>query len=199
MSESLSRDIRAALADAHAAIERVPLARALIAGTVTREQYARLLGQLLACHETLEGELARHAELAPVFPPGSGRVGVILGDLEALRLAVVPPDAPARQLCDTFRSWSHSQPMSLAGALYVFEGSRMGSMMLAKSIAAALGVPCELGRGVDYHLQDAAERPRLWAEFKAAFDRLAPGEPIVSAATVTMNALHAIYEAIVPA
>ena len=59
-----------------------------------------------------------------------------------------PSTTPTRcwPTCKARRTrWAHESPASLLGALYVLEGSRMGSMILVKSLSRAWGVPAESG------------------------------------------------------
>lgn len=163
---SLLQLAREASGDLHRQIEKTPLATALAASTVDRETYARLMAAMAVVHEAVEGNL--HAE-GLAF---ERRENVALGDCQALGGA-------AEEDFEALATWKEA--LSLAGsdwawvgALYVLEGSKMGSRMLLGTIAKALGVPAEPGRGVDYHLAAVADRGQSWTRFKTFLESSEP-------------------------
>lgn len=197
--------LRSALSDSHQRIERLPLAVLLAQGRIDRASYIVLLRELLGLHQALEAEFDRATAPQGLLDDECRRTETLRRDLAALG---ADPTAAHRLLPETrelqqdFRLWGASDPWRLAGALYVFEGSRMGSMFLGPAIARAFGVPAAPGRGIDYHLEGVAERPRLWKELKL---RLA-GAVVASGAedsglagtTATMEGLLRVYAALKP-
>lgn len=197
----LTARLREAIADLHVRIERLPLSAALIGGRVPRLDYLRLLGQLFWVHAKLESELPAHAATRDFFRPTMARAEVILNDLRALGRAGTGPRLPPTQtLVTDLDCCARHAPVSLLGALYVLEGSRMGSMMLVKPLAEALHQPAAPGHGLDYHLDGMAERPRTWQGFKAALSAVPLTEQdqhqVVNAAVLTMAGLYEIYAAV---
>ncbi|MBY0460520.1 MAG: biliverdin-producing heme oxygenase, partial [Gemmataceae bacterium] len=198
--------LKSAIAGSHARIESLPLTTAMIGGQLGREAYLGLLAELESVHEPLEAELARHAGRVPIYRPDMARTEVLrrdrlaLGGAGQLGAPASDPLAETRELIDRIREWANSDAVLLLGVLYVFEGSRMGSLVLAKRLATSLGVPSEPGVGLDYHLDGAADRPRAWGRMKGALDALplAPEQQdaVVAAATETMDRLCAIYAAL---
>jgi heme oxygenase len=200
---SLTQQIRNALRETHDRIEQLPLTTAMVKGQLSRADYVRLLSQLLAVHAALEPELERRPELAGIYRPEMARAGLLRADLRAF--GADEPDAPLSEtvaLVELVRQWATETPRALVGCLYVFEGSRMGSMILAKRLAEGFGLPSTPGHGLDYHLDRAHERPKLWQQFKAAVDGLELSETqrgeILAAATATMDAVYTVYEAVSP-
>ena len=199
--------IRQALAPAHALVELTPFAQAMAAGRVGRDDYVAGLHQMGYLHAALEVALAdaapRHAGVAALYDPAKmDRVASITRDLEALGEAVVEgPDAPVARVCDAVATWSVSKPWALLGALYVVEGSRMGSMVLARSVGKALGLdPRQPGTGLDYHADGLMTRVADWKQFRQSLAELpltdAEAEDICHAAAETMDGMVALYAAL---
>ncbi|MFO0937377.1 MAG: biliverdin-producing heme oxygenase [Gemmataceae bacterium] len=189
--------IRQSLNPIHDAIERTPLATAMISGTVTRDDYLFALVQLRYLHQELEDALASASH--PLYHADQmARSAILQSDLNCLGYSGdgEPCDA-ARELGQQFHAWSLESPHRLIGALYVFEGSRMGSMALVRPVARALGLEVRPGHGVDYHIDGMATRPQAWGRFKAeiasfAFDSREQNE-ICESAVQTMQTLHTLY------
>jgi len=184
----------------HTAIENLALSKAMIGGTVDRDSYTMLLSQLRHIHEVLEADLASHGELASVYKPSMNRTAVLDRDLAALNPVAVPPEMPIEitgLTIGTIARWNANAIWSLIGCLYVFEGSRMGSMALARPIAKALGLAAEPGQGIDYHLDGIRERGRNWQQFRADLHAagLTPEQEadVLTGADVTMQMLCGLY------
>jgi heme oxygenase len=197
--------IRQTIAASHSAIEETPAAKGMIAGTIDREAYARLLAQLKFIHDTLENQLHGKPELAGLYDPAEmKRSHVITRDLENLDFEADDSVLdPTSHLMLLFRQWGEVAPWMLIGPLYVLEGSRMGSMALVRPVARALGLEVRPNVGVDYHLDGMATRPQVWMQFKAKLAATpfsdAQKENICRAAAATMTALHSLYSAKCPA
>ena len=196
--------IRAAIAPAHVAVEQTAFARGMTQGTLTRAGYCDGLRQLLALHESLEVALgaADSPVVAAVYDAERmARTGLAARDLAALGhpADAADPIAPAvADLAARFAEWA-DRPAALVGALYVLEGSKMGSMILAKSLGRCLNV--NRGEpGLDYHLEGVAGRGADWKRFRAAVADLplddAGQADAVAGATETMDALVGTYAAV---
>mgnify|MGYP005846724215 CR=1 FL=1 len=200
---SLPDQIRQAIAAAHIAVEATPLASALAHGTIGVGDYIVLLQELHHLHASLESSLVAAALDQPLIasiyhPEAMDRAGVILRDLAAF--TAIPSEQPGQviqRISTDFASWAVQKPWALLGALYVMEGSRMGSMMLARSLAKAFSRPAESGFGLDYHVQDMAGRPAAWKQFRKTLAdlpfTLEQQGDIIQAAIATMNALVDLY------
>lgn len=200
----LADRIRAAIASAHDTVERTPFAVAMSSGRIDGSTYAVSLRPLLRLHEALENALSSVSdspEIAAVFDPARMmRAPLLQADLTFWEPDGETPtraEAAVLQLGRLFRSWAESTPWALLGALYVTEGSRMGSMILARSLAKAFEVRPEPGVGLDYHVVGIETRPADWQRFKAAVNSLrlttSQSADILDAAVATMGGLIAVY------
>lgn len=198
--------MRAAISANHTAVEATPFATAMVSGRMTREHYAAALRGLHRLHAALESALATSQQCAAVAavyaPDRMNRADLIVGDLEALGFALDAdePNPEADELAAKFTRWAASAPHALLGALYVIEGSRMGSMVLARTLGPALGAGRGPGTGLDYHLDGIATRPQDWQRFRGTLAALplsaAEQDAASAAADETMQGLVAIYAAL---
>lgn len=203
---ALMDHLRVAIHETHDRIEKLPFTLALSEGSLTRRAYLQLLHQLLVVHQELETQLAAHPELAAVYHPGMNREPLLRNDLHALGQEADEANStlePTLGLLQLIRESSQTCPFALLGTLYVFEGSRMGSAMLVKPLAACLGIPVETGVGLDYHYLGVEQRYPQWQRFKAAMNELSLAadqqDRVVAAAQQTMDTVYEIYAAIDPA
>lgn len=193
--------IRQAISSLHTEIEATPLAKEMLAGTISRSAYACWIVEMYRVHAALERALAGAPEQAAVFDPATmARSGLLLSDAGALGLtAPESGHATVDQVVTHLDRLAREEPWGLVGALYVLEGSRMGSLALIGPLARALGARPNPGAGLDYHLDGATERPRRWRAFREEVGRLAVSadqeEAIVGAAVFVMRALVAMYSA----
>lgn len=193
--------VRAVIREAHDRIESLPISVALLEGRVGRAAYVRLLAGVAPAHAALERGLERWPELAFVSASDHRRADVCARDLAVLGGAPAGADATpeASALRDHVALAADVSPWATLGCFYVLEGSRMGSLLLAAPIARGLGVPCEPGQGVDYHLAGGETFPARWRAFKATLGERVPGAgpagALAHAALSTMELLHDHYEA----
>jgi heme oxygenase len=190
--------VRQLLGPTHAAIEQTPFARALIAGTIDRAAYSRAVAQLAHLHSAVEDALAARHEFAPLYRPADmARTDAIACDLVALGHFPDDPTELTAAQCNQIAQWATATPWKLIGALYVLEGSRMGSMALVRPLSKALNVEVRPGVGLDYHLTGMATRPQCWQQFRAQLAALPLTDDqqadVCNGATATMDALHALY------
>ena len=186
----LMQQLRAAIAADHERIEQLPFFRSLTAGETARGPYLRLLRVLRDIHVVLEAELTRGPGLDAVHHAGMNRADVLAADLTALGANPAEPDAdlPAAlqaevtDLTAQFRTWAATDPGKLLGALYVFEGSRMGSQVIAEPLSRMLEVPLQAGVGLDYHLCGQETRYPQWQRFKHSLTAYAAARPDAGAA-----------------
>jgi heme oxygenase len=203
---TLPDQIRSALAADHAAVEATPFARAMVSGRIAPADYAAGLAGLYHLHAALEGGLGEAAgrcpEVAAVYDPDRmARSPLAARDLAALGAPPAGEPGPAvARLARRFADWAAGAPWALLGPLYVLEGSRMGSMVLVRSLAPALGVDRRPGAGLDYHLDGIATRPQDWQVFRAALAGLpltpAQRADVLAAAVATMGGLLELYAAL---
>ena len=193
--------LRAAIAPAHVAVEQTAFARGMVAGTIDRPTYAAGLRQLAHLHAALETALASadSPHVKAVYDPARmARAAVAAADAVALGHPGDEPAAdPVARVADQFAAWADAAPAALVGALYVMEGSKMGSMILVRSLAKAFGVGPTPGAGLDYHAAGMATRPADWQRFRAAVGALdltaAEQDQAAAGAVAVMDALVDLY------
>jgi heme oxygenase (biliverdin-producing, ferredoxin) len=201
----LATRIREAIMPQHVAIEELPLSKSMVSGDLNREAYADLLQQLLSIHDVLETELEKQTDVAigAVYSLTMPRKETLRRDIAALKFEDQSVRYETTAYISQLQDWAEVKPWALAGCLYVLEGSRMGSMVMVKPIAAAMGVPVAPGMGVDYHFEGMTTRPRAWGVFKTAFNALpldeTQADDVLAAANATMQTLFDLYAAIIPA
>lgn len=195
--------IREAIATDHAAIESTPFALAMTSGKIDIDVYAAGMRELYHVHASLEASLAVALPISPEVsaaydPTRMTRSDLITMDLSAL--GVLPPGEPSAVVAGfaaEIGEWATSRSWALLGPLYVLEGSRMGSMVLVRSLAPALAAECRPGNGLDYHLAGIATRPQDWQRFRSTISGLkmtdAQQADVLGAAITTMQMLVSLY------
>ncbi len=194
----LAGSLKNAIDTSHRQIESTAYARALFSGSINPRDYARSLAQFLQIHESLEDQLAKHPGIACYDPASMERSTSLRRDIAWWGgFADEAPLSATSSLIATIERWGLDQPTALIGALYVFEGSRMGSMVLAGSLSRGFGVPVQPGTGLDYHVDGIATRPLTWRGFRETLNALEltqeEREQILDAAVTTMTRLCELY------
>lgn len=198
---SLTARMRGCIAAEHEAIEQTPFSIQMMTGTLTREIYALNLAQMFHIHSSIESLAAAASEMQPFFSAEMERAAVAARDLNSLGFDVddfeVLPETT--QCIDSIEKSAAESPMSLIGGIYVLEGSRMGSLVLAKPLAKCLQISGAPQSGVDYHIAGAGEvrgRLKIWKEAVdgSPFD-YKTSECIVAFARTFMIGLLEIYRA----
>jgi heme oxygenase len=135
--------LKAETRPAHKAVERQPLAEALIRSTITAPQAALLFRGYLGLHEALEARLdqERDPRVVAVWRGEQRRVPDLRADLATLAAVEVDGGPAFAAAVARARARADVDPASLLGGLYVLEGSRLGGLHLAPRVAAALGGP----------------------------------------------------------
>lgn len=199
-AEPLIVALRHATADRHAAVERLPLMRALMAPTVTWGDYRLYIERMAQVYGTLEPPLlanldealAGHPDLRPALRP---KLPALLADLAALGSS--PPSITvSRRPGDLSRA---------LGGLYVLEGATLGSRVIARHLRRHLGQGGQgaggpLGSAAFMALHDDPQGPsasRAWREFGDGLDALvelgliAP-DRVIESAQVVFERVHQI-------
>jgi heme oxygenase len=192
-------ELREATRPLHDRLECHALAQAMIDGTIPRPRYVALLGQLRLLHDALEQAWETEPACAAVFDSSMKRLAVL--DADFARLGETIPATPLPPLAAFLRRvevWRVGSPWALLGPLYVLEGSRMGSLVLARPLAKALGVSPAPGHGLDYHLVGSQGRHVAWNRFLDRLRRLPLSEEqraaVCEAAVATFAVLGEIFE-----
>lgn len=174
MSDVMER-LKTGTWDLHQAAEGHDFQQRMVAGAISREEYAAWLGQMLLVHRALEEPLARLAETDERFAavrPEQMQVPYLEADLASLGAdadAVTPLPATAALVAEIERD-ATEEPLRLLGHHYVLEGSNNGNRFIARRLLPALDL--EAGAGGRY-LDPYGDRQReLWAGFKDAMGKI---------------------------
>lgn len=163
--------LKARTAEQHRRAEQSPFMRALVSGQVTRQAYARWLGQMMHVHAALEGEIVTRRGAEPRLAVASDeQFGAprLHADLVALGVdpASVKPLPAAAALVERVRAVAAPCPVALLGFHYVLEGSKNGNAYIAKALRRTLGLAPGAG---DSYLDPYGEQQRArWAAFREA-------------------------------
>jgi heme oxygenase (biliverdin-producing, ferredoxin) len=169
---SLMNEVRQAIAESHNAIEQTAFSIAMMDGTLSAKNYAWGLIQLLNIHQTLEKSIAGCDRLLPYFTDDMIRTPALERDLSALGYNATSfpllPDTTA--IVQALTTWSETTPFALLGCLYILEGSRMGSLVIAKPLAKTLGIAPGQTAGIEYHIEGASKTPMRVRQLKEQID-----------------------------
>jgi heme oxygenase len=197
--------LRIAVSPVHRALEGTALARAMAAGDVSPAAYATLARQTWHLHADVEPQLARAARAWPALEelvdPSHDRAALLATDLRYLAPDDATPAHPAIiEACARVRVDVEMRPWTAAGPLYVLEGSRLGSAVLLRALAAGWGVPATAGVGLDYHLPPSAG---WWASTVRSLEALplnaSQVDDICASASALMHSLWCLYQDLKPA
>ncbi|MEZ6140605.1 MAG: biliverdin-producing heme oxygenase [Zavarzinella sp.] len=194
--------LRAATGPIHQQIENLSFTQRMVAGAISKDEYLDLLQHLYHVHVAFE----QHLDQLPVdFVHGNiQRSHRVWSDLQFHGVDQLLP------VHEEINSWlvemdqlATVSSAAWVGALYVFEGSRMGSRMLVGPLCQALQLPPEMGNGLDYHVENMHDRGQTFRQFMAALDNYPAKEEvatvIVEAAVKTFQLLYQLHLAMTEA
>ena len=195
--QGLALRLRRETAEAHEAIEHLPLMRRLTSAEVTLDDYRHYLRTIEAIYSPLEQAL-----YAGLSEPLRERLGVapkrsaLLGDLAELgdapeadpRTTLADPELPEQ--LPALLSAQH--PSALVGGLYVLEGATLGGRTIARHLRAVLGESFGGGRFMDFHGRAITT---AWPRFCAALvdldrDGALDADETVAGALATFALIH---------
>ncbi len=192
---SFMESIKHAIQESHDAIEKTAFAEGIMNATLTLEDYTFYLRQMLAIHAPLDAYLDQ-TPLQDWVPATAKRTTAIQEDISflypaGLNAAVLPA---TQQIVEALKQSYVTEPLSLLGHVYILEGSRMGSRVIAKPLQRQLGIP---PKALRYHLDNFETQPRVLKEFRHRLDRDIQShhqqEAIRRAATQFMKQLLRMY------
>lgn len=162
--------------DLHQTAEASEFARKMIAGTLGREGYVRMLEQSLACMRPLDQAIRRHRgsvlALQALVDDAQLHEPYILEDLRYFGVDPnsIEPGPAARALAASVARCEATDPLLLLGLHYVREGANNGNHFVAKKLRATMNLPERDGtRHLDPY--GPAQRAR-WDAFKTKLDEL---------------------------
>ena len=159
-----SEQLRAHTEEFHALVESLPFFEALASGKLDRAQYASHLGAQLIVFEALAGrcESIGQKEIA------RARSARLRRDLEALRQGALNEEI-AQAARDYAERLSETTQAQIWGHLYVWQGSVMGGVVIARAVHKAYdlspGQP-----GALFYEGNGQETASRWRAFKRQLD-----------------------------
>jgi heme oxygenase len=184
----------------HKAAESNPLEQALFRGGLPLEGFVRYLEQRCLVHESLDAAVARLVETEPrlrgLVPAELLQTPNLRADLEhfARKSSEILPTPGTAKYLKLLNTWSTGVNSTIWGAYYVFEGSKNGARILARTIGGAYGL--HDGRGLRYLDPHGAAQRQLWQDFRARMNAIewsaTEADAIVDAARATFRAVGEI-------
>lgn len=160
--------------DLHQSAEAGRTAKAMIEGTLTKEHYIDMLGQMYAAAKVLDPLVAearaKVPALAALVDDAQMQGPYLRQDLEFYGVDPdgVKPRAGALHLIETARRLARENPLALLGLHYVREGANNGNRYVAKKLRLVYEMPGEDGfRHLDPY---GSEQRARWERFKATLD-----------------------------
>jgi len=196
---SLMTLVRNAISESHNEIEETAFSVAMMDGSMGKEDYARGLSQLRQIHFSLECAIRDSTIASPFFRGEMVRTATIDRDLHSLGLSrysfTLLPQTTT--IIDQITRWGITEQAALLGCLYVLEGSRMGSLVIAKPLAKTLGLAAGSVAGIEYHTEGGAQTPMRVRQLKEQLDQAqfddATKDALKNGAVVFMRLLNALY------
>lgn len=206
MAQTLTAALRERTREAHRRLESLPYPRALAGGELPIESYVNHLRALSTAQETLEHALASTTDhhCAAAWDERTGRLPVLKQDL--VRFLDPPiPDIPiaqdaAKRLAEEIRACAAARPHALLGYLYVFEGAKLGGLVIGQWARDTFGLSD--GPGAAYFDADAGRVRRRWDALTRRLDRLelegSSRTAVLAAADAAFRGVHRVMEALFP-
>ncbi|MBK5965480.1 biliverdin-producing heme oxygenase [Thiocystis minor] len=187
-SVDLAVKLRGATADAHAAIERLPIMLRLTSREVTQDDYRRYLHVIsgiyivveTALFKGLDDALREHLGVRPKLP-------MLLRDLEEQA-----GQAPAMIAERDPRYFETRGTSAIVGGLYVLEGATLGGRTIARHLRRILGAKLGSASFLDFHGEQTSTH---WKRFSTALETfstdgtLLPDE-VIAGALVTFDTIY---------
>jgi heme oxygenase (biliverdin-producing, ferredoxin) len=196
--------VRTAISESHQQIEMTPFSKGMMDGSISRSDYANGLVQLWYIHGELERLVQEDDSVATYFTSEMIRTRTISRDLEALGFDIdrfnTMPETIA--ITNQFCNWAVQKPFALLGCIYILEGSRMGSLVIAKPLSKTLGLKAGDNSGIEYHTEGAMQTPSRMRAFKEKIDQAGLDsdrvENLMEGAVRFMELLNTLYAALLP-
>lgn len=170
---SVMNMVRTAISESHQQIEMTPFSKGMMDGSISRSEYANGLVQLWYIHGELERLVQADGDVAEYFTSEMIRTHTISRDLKAFGFDIHSFQVmnETLEITNQFRDWSTQKPFALLGCIYILEGSRMGSLVIAKPLGKTLGLMSGDTAGIEYHTEGAAQTPSRMRTFKEKIDQ----------------------------
>ncbi|MEL6328124.1 MAG: biliverdin-producing heme oxygenase [Planctomycetota bacterium] len=166
--------------DLHEQAERDTLPQHLVRGTLPREAYVEMLGQMYLANRVLDARITEARGDVPILNELVGdrqlQGPYLLEDLAFFGVeagSLEPRPGTAALIAEIERAASE-EPIALFGLHYVREGANNGNRFVAMKVRAAYGL--EGTDGTRYLDPYGGDQRRLWDEFKTRLDEQALSE-----------------------
>lgn len=194
--------VRSAISGSHFQIEQTDFSKGMLDGSMTVTNYSRGLVQLWHIHSTLESCATKRPEVSGFFTKEMVRSETIQRDLQAFgfRTDNFEQMIETIAIVEQLKEWALEKPYAILGCIYILEGSRMGSLMIAKPLRKSLGLTSGDVTGVEYHTEGAAGTPMRLRSFKEKVDQAGLGDAaeteLIQGAVRFMDMLNMLYAAL---
>ncbi len=196
--------LRSQTRDLHSQLEALPYHKTLQEGKLPIECYVSLLRAMAVVYGVLEKTLPLdNPVIREIWREDMQRFPLLEKDLAFFQprrlLDIAPAQEKALQMTDLIRSRVIEKPMSLAGYLYVFEGSTMGAPLIRKALVDHFQFPGN--EGTHYFAPYGSNAVTHWKEFRERLQQVVPEEKhdaLIEAAREAFTGLIAVYEALYP-
>lgn len=169
----MSQMMKEGCADLHDKAEHAKVPSRMVAGEMTREEFAAMLQQDAIWNKALDAAILEHRNASPYLK-------ALVEDIqlqgpyydEDLTHYGVPTDVEptpgVKAMLDTIEDARTNSPLTLLGLHYVREGANNGNHYVAKKLRGAWGIEGDTGlRSLDPYGNN--QRP-LWEKFKVTLD-----------------------------
>lgn len=182
--------LRTETRDLHEKIERNPWFSRLMAPDLDRDQFRAIAARLYGHHAPAEAALLAGAALLPrqlALAQRMRRTRLLEADLRAMGLSDEAIASLPRHAAPSIE-----RPEDAWGLLYVLEGSTLGGQLIARHVAALLGI--DASSGASALVPHGAETGALWRGFREALTEAgrsgeACGDRVVAAARTAFAGL----------
>ena len=194
--------VRSAISASHFQIEQTAFSKGMLDGSMTATNYSRGLVQLWHVHGALESIATSCTEVSGFFTKEMIRTETIRRDLQAFgfNLDSFGKMIETIAIVEQMKDWALKSPYAILGCIYILEGSRMGSLMIAKPLGHTLGLASGEVAGIEYHTEGAVSTPMRLRSFKEKVDQAGLGADaeteLIQGAVRFMDLLNTLYAAL---
>jgi heme oxygenase len=202
-SEPVTDRLKRTTCDAHARLEALPFARALADGSLPLASYVSYLRCMFIIHEIIEHQLPTNADerLGIVWNDSMCRLPELQLDLAYFASRRIDDISAAcgaaKRLADQLFQRSAHRPLSMLGALYVLEGSLLGSIVLGSRVRSIFGL--EPAQGCAYLSHEPVVIKQRWQAFRVRFNNLMLNDHECEAVEAAASEIYAGIEDVLAA
>jgi heme oxygenase len=190
MTETFMSRLREAIMPLHDEAEKFGPLHAIPAKSLTVDAYAKILTRLYGFVLPAEKTIEDMIEPVKIFPDYMNRRRVPHLEKDISFLGISERDLREPRLCETIPRIDNI-PKAI-GCLYLFEGSRLGGLVLAKALREQFGF--DNNKGYAYFGSNGLDVPELWKSFRNTVEDYVSKEgnsaEIIAAATSGFAALN---------